>query len=112
MEIHLILSGLAMKKLRLITGVLSLAVIAALLVYLSGQRSGHTGVNPYLALVVFVPTVLVGAIDWFHKRTDRRAAAMSLFALCAGIAGILLLVYLDRSNSLLCYETWIRRGMP
>ena len=69
-----------------------LTVIAAILVYANVNGSGHTAFNPYSALMVFGPvTIVVGVV--------------------VGVIGSGLLVYLDRSNTLLQYEIWIQRGM-
>ena len=99
-----------MKFIARITGICGTAAITLILLYLQINRSGHTGLNPYLANVVFIPALIAGCVSLISRRGDTlRDGIVSLFA---GAAGITLLIWLDRSNTLLQYETWIRRGMP
>ncbi len=95
--------------------VASLAGIAALVVivaYTIQNDSGHSSFNPYLALVIFVPILAFGLAYFLSFRGTPGAKWCGILAVIVGIAGIALLVYLDRTNTLLQYEVWIHRGMP
>jgi hypothetical protein len=89
-----------------------LAVIAAILVYVIMNDSGHTGLNPYSALMVFGPVTIAGILHLSFIRCGGIARWCSILAVVVGIMGSGLLVYLDHSNTLLQYEVWIQRGMP
>jgi len=89
-----------------------LAVIAAILVYVIMNDSGHTGLNPYSALMVFGPVTIAGILHLSFIRCCGIARWCSILAIVVGIMGSGLLVYLDHSNTLLQYEVWIQRGMP
>ena len=89
-----------------------LAVIAAILVYVIMNDSGHTGFNPYSALMVFGPVTTAGILHLSFIRCGGIARRCSILAVVVGIMGSGLLVYLDQSNTLLQYEIWIQRGMP
>jgi hypothetical protein len=83
-----------------------------LIVYTLLNGSGHTSINPYSALTVFVPVATVGIITLLLRRKWKLPLLICIATVAVGCAGILLLVYLDRSNSLLQYEVWLNRGMP
>lgn len=70
--------------------------------------SPHTAFEPWLLLAVFVPGFVIGGT--LCAVPSCRDAG--LWAFVASIFGIALLIYLDRSNSLLQYDRWIERGMP
>ncbi len=89
-----------------------LAAIAAILVYARRNGSGHTGMSPYVALALFVPVVVAGALHLTLLRGSGAAKWCGVCAILVGIAGVGLLVYLDQSNTLVQYEVWIERGMP
>ena len=91
---------------------LGLVTIAAVLWYLNQNRSGHTGFQPYLLLVAFIPLAVVGATDLVLSTRYKLSRWSGVLAIVVGVSGITLLVYLDMSNTLLPYEEWIRRGMP
>jgi len=74
--------------------------------------SRHTGVDPWLALVLFVPVAVAGLAHVAVARRWRLSRRLGLLALAVGGAGIGLLLYLDRTDALLQYEVWIERGMP
>ncbi len=100
--------------LRFLCGILGLAAglnLVGLWAYMLRNRSGHTGLNPYLCLIVFAPCLLCGigltAID--QSPGGRRIARL---AIALGAFGALFLVYIDQANLLLPYEVWIQRGMP
>lgn len=89
-----------------------IAVIGLLVLYLIQNDSGHTGFDPYLALFAFVPITIVGLAHLLVPRLRLLAGWFATLAIIVGISGMGLLVYLDRSNTLLQYEAWIERGMP
>ena len=89
-----------------------IAVIGLLVLYLIQNDSGHTGFDPYLALFAFVPITIVGLAHLAFLRFGGLAGWFATLAIIVGISGMGLLVYLDRSNTLLQYEAWIERGMP
>ena len=90
--------------------VAGLVVFAAIVAYAMLNDSGHTAVNPYLALWVFTPVLGAGCVAVCQRR--RLAVRLGILAIGAGCAGVALLVFLDQSNTLLQYEVWISRGMP
>lgn len=92
-----------------IGGLLALVVIVA---YAIHNDSGHTGVDPYCGLVVFLPVTIVGVVHIFGARRLGLPRWLGVPAAVVGCAGIALLVYLDQSNTLLQYEVWISNGMP
>jgi len=92
--------------------VVGLAAIAGIVGYAMCNESGHTGANPYLALAVFVPAAVVGVARVTAGRLWRLRAWPGLLAIAIGCAGVALLIYLDRTNTLLQYEVWLARGMP
>jgi drug/metabolite transporter (DMT)-like permease len=86
--------------------------IFALLIYAAQNHSGHTGFNPYHALVVFVPLGITGLSCLLMVPCPRRHQWLAVSAILIGLFGVMLLIYLDQSNTLLPYEVWIDRGMP
>ncbi len=92
--------------------VIGLIVIGTTGIYAFTNDSGHTGVSPYLALAVFIPVVITGAVCTFVRMKVRGSLVCSLLAVLIGCGGIVLLIYLDRSNILLQYDVWLLRGMP
>ncbi len=88
-------------------GVLAIATLVA---YVASNGSGHTGGNPYVGLAVFLPVAALGFSATSYCAGRRRA--LGFVATLVGVAGTILLVWLDRSNTLLPYDEWIRRGMP
>lgn len=92
-----------------IIGTLSLLFIIA---WTLRSGSGHTSVSPYMGLFSFIPVLSVGICSRVAARKHPATVKWSYLAAVSGIAGILLLLYLDLSNTLLQYEVWIERGMP
>ncbi len=101
-----------MKSILMAAAILGLAAITGIVAYTVQNDSGHTGFSPYLGLAVFVPVALAGLFQIFFLRTPRAARRWGVIALLAGVIGIALLVYLDKSNTLLEYGDWCSRGMP
>ena len=86
--------------------------LCAILAYAAQNHSGHTGLNPYLALAVFVPLGITGLSFLLMIPCPWRHHWLSVSAILIGLFGVMFLVYLDQSNTLLRYEVWIDRGMP
>ena len=86
--------------------------LCAILAYAAYNHSGHTGFNPYHALTVFVPIGFMGLISLLISSHSQFHQWLSVLAILIGFFGVLLLIYLDQSNTLLRYEVWIDRGMP
>ena len=86
----------------------SLAVLTVFVFYMHGNDSNHTGLEPWLLSIFFVPTLVVG-IRAFVRGSSRWGA---LFALCLGFGGMAFLYYVDHFNVMLEYDRWIQRGMP
>ncbi len=107
-----------MNKKNIATGVvilaalIGLATLAAILIYTVQNETHHTGLDPYLALVVFAPVAVIGIAHLALVRSAGAARWCALLTFVIGIAGVGLLVYLDQSNTLLQYEVWCERGMP
>lgn len=86
--------------------------LAGIVTYTIQNDSGHTGVNPYSAMVVFVPVTVTGLVHVLALRRRQTWKWPGTMALAVGLAGVALLIYLDTSNTLLQYEVWLHRGMP
>ncbi len=90
-------------------GVISIALIAG---YAARNSSGHTGWEPFTSLILFVPLAVVGAVCLAMRHRFTGIARASVCALAVGLAGVALVVTLDRTNRLVQYDRWIHRGMP
>lgn len=62
--------------------------------------------EPFSSLLLFVPTVLLGAL------VRKKAARLAIVAICVGCAGIALVASLDQTNRLVQHSRWGKRGMP
>ena len=89
----------------------SILCLIAVWVYAMQNRSGHTGMNPYLLLMVFVPTFVFGACACFLKAAGDKLSNPGILAAIIGLLGMLSLIVIDRANILQNYETWISKGM-
>jgi hypothetical protein len=89
-----------------------LVAIATILLYSLQNRSGHCGISPWLSLIVFVPLLLAGIVGLLRSGGYRSLRTSARLGIAVSLLGVLLLVYLDISNTLLQYEVWIERGMP
>ena len=105
-------------KTRIAPGFLWFVSLSALLLLLGliglalQNESGHTSWEPRLLLLIFAPLLLAGLLTF---RRDEAASALvwpARTAALIGLSGILLIGYLDRTNSLVQYERWLERGMP
>ena len=94
------------------SGTLGIVAIALIAGYAARNSSGHTGWEPLTSLILFVPLAVVGAVCFamLHRFTGIARASVCAFAV--GLAGIALIVTLDRTNRLVQYDRWIHRGMP
>lgn len=88
------------------------ATLAGLIGYAAWNRSGHTGLDPYCALAIFIPVLLIGVMAGLGGDRAGARPGAGLVAIIVGLAGIVLLVWLDHSNTLLPYEKWLARGLP
>lgn len=93
---------------------LSLALLSAtgilMLVYYDlGNKTAHTGSDPWWLLGLLAPVLITNFIFQFFGSPFKRILAISNL-IC--LMGILYLIFLDYSGTLLQYERWIRRGMP
>jgi len=90
-------------------GVIAITFIAG---YAFRSSSGHTGWEPFTSFILFVPLALVGTVCFAMRRRFAGVARASVCALAVGLAGVALIVTLDRTNRLVQYDRWIHRGMP
>ena len=89
------------------------AVAIALIVgYAARNSSGHTGWEPFTSFILFVPLALLGAVCFAVRHRFTGIARASVCALAVGLAGVALIVTLDRTNRLVQYDRWIHRGLP
>ncbi len=88
-----------------IIGSLSLVTLSA---YACSNKSGHTGMDPYSFLLLFIPLFVIGLVGLRYQQARKYA----LTAVGIAVSGIVLLLVLDRTNTLVEYEAWIDRGMP
>ncbi len=89
--------------------ILGLLTILGLVAYTVQNSSGHTSVNPYALLGVFIPLLILGLV--FYKQIQPRKWP-SIISIVIGLVGIALLIYFDKADILLQYDVWIKRGMP
>lgn len=90
----------------------ALGVIAIVFIvgYTARNSSGHTGWEPFTSFILFVPLVVTGAICLRQRFAG--LARPGVCALVVGLAGVALVITLDRTNRLVQYERWIHRGHP
>ena len=90
-------------------GLIAIVLIAG---YAARNNSGHTGWEPFTSLILFVPLAVIGAVCFAMRHRFTSIARPSVFALVVGLAGVALIITLDRTNRLVQYDRWIHRGMP
>lgn len=90
-------------------GVVAIALIAG---YAARNSAGHTGWEPLTSLGLFVPLAAAGTVCFALRHRFTGIARASVCALAVGLAGVALIVALDRTNRLVQYDRWIQRGMP
>lgn len=107
-----------MNKSKLSVGLIILISLMGIIgiIFLSSynyiNKTNHTSVDPYIALLIFIPVTLIGLIEFLINLKKKSTRWLAIVSILIGLAGILLLIYLDKSNTLLQYEVWIKRGMP
>jgi peptidoglycan/LPS O-acetylase OafA/YrhL len=104
--------GFRIERLLRVSVLAGIALLALTVCCASLNASGHTSVDPYITLALFSPLAAMGAWGLLVGRKTGLPRKLCLTAIVLGLCGIALLVYLDRSNTLLQYEKWIERGMP
>ena len=87
-------------------------LVAVIGLYALSNTSGHTGVNLYASYVIFMPAVILGIVIVAVAGFRKQLLLPGIFLFAGGMLGILLVLYLDQSNTLMQYDTWIKRGMP
>ena len=88
------------------------AAIALIASYAAYNDSGHTGWEPFTALILFVPLAIVGAVCYEVRRRFTGITRASVCAVVVGLAGVIFVAWLDHTNRLVQYDRWIERGMP
>jgi len=91
---------------------IGLLVIIAMGYYSVQNKSGHTSFDPYLANLVFIPVAFSGLFSVLNLMKQGKPVKLAVISFLVGLFGILFLVYLDKTNTLLNYEVWLDRGMP
>jgi|TARA_B110000914_G_scaffold18248_1_gene13958 NAD/NADP transhydrogenase beta subunit len=100
------------QKMKIAFWLLSLAamvILLACIVYCWTNRSGHTAINPLLALAFFGPVFVIGIVGRMITR------GQWLSARCAeviGFVGMAFIPFVIKFGILNQYETWIAAGMP
>ena len=88
----------------------ALALILAIGAYAVLNESSHTGMDPYDSYWIFIPLLITGIV--FTTVAPNKKRTDGVWAVTIGLSGILLILYLDRTNALLEYGRWIERGVP
>jgi TctA family transporter len=88
--------------------VVSAMVLALLIEIVRTHEGNHTGADPWMAAVVFLPSTALGIVVLKRDRFRR----MALAAVLIGLSGLGYLWYIDHTNTMLSYTRWIQRGMP
>ena len=91
---------------------LGISAIALIVIYAVDNQTGHTAMDPYLALVVFMPVLATGSTGIAILKKRQLPLWPCTLAIATGCIGIMLLLYLDKTNTLLQYDIWLKRGMP
>ena len=100
-----------MGKITLLGTLAGIVLLLSIAVYAFNNDSGHSSANPYLALALFVPLVIDGLLCLVFSLGTQEPRWVSMCAIATGIAGVVFLVWLDKSNTLLQYEVWLVRNM-
>lgn len=85
----------------------SLLVWSALVLRIIGEPGNHVGQEPLLAIF---PFLLLLVVAWLPRYRRRRAARA--FVTAYALFSLLALVAIDRTNVLVQYDRWVKRGMP
>ncbi|SRR6266516_4558388 len=91
---------------------IGLVAIAVLIGYATWNESRHTAVNPYILLAFFIPLIVVGIYFSATHNNYQINKQYGIVLTIIGLVALLLLVYFDKTNTLLQYEVWTKRGMP
>ncbi len=92
--------------------ILGFCVDAAICGYVMINPSHHMAVNPQGIYLVLVPLFAVGFISAFKNRRERSQLLPAVLLGLVSLSGMILIQVLDKTNHLLQYEEWVRRGMP
>src|SRR5688572_9672573 len=84
-------------------GVIAIGLVAG---YAARNDSGHTGWEPFTSFILFVPLAVIGAVSLALRTRFSGIARPGAFALAVGLAGVVLIVCLDRTNRLVQYDRW------
>lgn len=87
---------------------LSAVTLALLVPFVLFHEGNTTSLELWWLTVIFLPAAIVGlrALMVFEFRW------VFLVAVLLGFVGMSSLVYIDQTNSLISYMTWIKRGAP
>ena len=87
---------------------MGLLLIVAFVLYAWQNKSGHTGIQPYSALRLFVPVALLGCYLLVTSVANGKSMKWGIISLVIGLIGVALLVYLDKSHTLQSYGDWAK----
>lgn len=91
---------------------LGLLLLMILLSVAIQNTSGHTGWEPLTSLACFAPLLAIGSGALVLSRRDQANARPAAAAVVVGLVGVVLLFWLDQTNTLVQYERWLERKMP
>jgi len=103
------------RKVNIFTGIasgLGVVCLSVIVAYSYQNKSGHTGAYPYSALAVFCPLMILGMYNLDSNRGAGAPKRYGWASVVVGFLGIVILVYLDMSNTLLNYGVWADRLGP
>ena len=92
--------------------IVGFGIVIALMGYVLINPSHHTAWNPYALYIVLIPLFVIGLISSVVHRNKWPQLVPALLLILASLAGLVLILVLDKTNHLLQYEEWVRRGMP
>jgi hypothetical protein len=84
-------------------------LILAFVIYAWTNGSGHTGMQPYVALGWFVPLAVLGGYLLKAHEVGSREWKWGMASLLVGVLGIALLIFFDVSGTLLNIRMWADR---
>ncbi len=77
--------------------------------YIYRNKTNHTGMDPWLAIPIFIASLLIGLMAF---RADGKSRKLPILLLLLGVVGIAALFAVDHFNIMLEYNKWLKRGMP
>jgi len=95
------------RALAWIAAILSGVVLADVHSCIHSSDSNHTAFEPWLLVIVFLPTIALGM---FALR--RRALVAGTAAVLLGFLGVATLAFIDCTNTMVQYDRWLSRNMP